>query len=176
MATLVLTVIGDDQSGLVDRLSGVIADHGGNWDTSHMARLAGKFAGIVLVSVADSKVDALVADLEPLETDGLLHVTAEKVTTLDESGTEPVLFTMELFGQDHPGIIHDVSHVLATKGVSIDELATETMSAPMAGGTLFRAEAVLRAPADVTMAELADILEDLANDLMVDIQLDGYSQ
>ena len=57
VTTLVLTVIGDEQSGLVDALSGVIADHGGSWDESHMTQLAGKFAGIVLVTVPAPRVD-----------------------------------------------------------------------------------------------------------------------
>ena len=66
MATLVLTVIGDDRSGLVSALSGVIADHGGSWERSQMARLAGKFAGIVLVAVPDDRAEALIAELGPL--------------------------------------------------------------------------------------------------------------
>ena len=33
--------------------------HGASWKRSQMSRLAGKFAGIVLVSVADERLDAL---------------------------------------------------------------------------------------------------------------------
>ena len=54
MATLVLTVVGDDRPGLVDALSGVIAAHDGNWEQSRMAHLAQKFAGILLVQVPDA--------------------------------------------------------------------------------------------------------------------------
>ena len=64
MATLGLTAIGDDHAGLVRVLSGVIADHNGNWETSRMAHLAGKFAGIVMVTVPDDHVAALIADLQ----------------------------------------------------------------------------------------------------------------
>ena len=39
MDTFVLTVLGDDRPGLVDALSGVITDHGANWERSQMARL-----------------------------------------------------------------------------------------------------------------------------------------
>ena len=70
MATLVLTVIGDDRAGLVDALAGPIAAHDGNWDRSHMARLAGKFAGIVVVSVPDERTDALTAELRTLAATG----------------------------------------------------------------------------------------------------------
>ena len=61
MATLVLTLIGDDRAGLVNAVAEVVARHGGNWERSQMAELAGKFAGIVLVTVPDDSVDALVS-------------------------------------------------------------------------------------------------------------------
>ena len=77
MATLVLTAIGDDHAGLVRALSGVIESHGGNWETSRMAHLAGKFAGIVMVTVADDKADELIGDLKPLADQGLLDITAK---------------------------------------------------------------------------------------------------
>ena len=45
MASLILTVIGDDRPGLVSALSTPINEHGASWERSQMARLAGKFAG-----------------------------------------------------------------------------------------------------------------------------------
>jgi glycine cleavage system regulatory protein len=170
MATLVLTVIGDDRPGLVDALSGVITEHGGNWDTSRMARLAGKFAGIVMVTVPDTAADALVADLEPLESQGLLHITVERAAAR-EAEAEAATCTMEIFGLDHPGIIHEVSQALAGRGVSIDELETETRSAPMAGGTVFEARASLRIPEAVSRDELESTLHRLADSLAVEIVL-----
>jgi len=170
MATLVLTVIGDDRSGLVDALSGVIADHGGNWDKSRMARLAGKFAGIVMVAVPDAAADALIADLEPLEAQGLLDITVERAVPSKQED-DSARYRMEIFGLDHPGIIHEVSHVLAGLQVSIEELSTEARSAPMAGGTVFEAHASLRVPAGVSLQELIESLGRLGNELAVDIEV-----
>lgn len=170
MANLVLTVIGDDQSGLVDALSGVVADHGGNWDTSQMARLAGKFAGIVLISVPDQKVEGLLESLQPLETQGLLDITVSEASS-DPADDGSTLLSLELVGPDHPGIIHDISHALATRGVSIEELSTETSSAPMAGGQVFRATARLRAPSGLTLDALYETMDELADELLVDIEL-----
>lgn len=177
MATLVLTVIGDDRAGLVEALADVIASHGGSWTESHMAELAGKFAGIVLVSVPDSRQDELTAQLEPLEAQGLLDITATSATTADADAhsvgdVDPIReLTLELVGQDRPGIIRDISKVLADHGVSIGELRTEVSSAPMAGGELFQANAILSAPASVDVAAVCGALEALANELMVDIDL-----
>ncbi len=58
MATFILTVLGDDRPGLVSALSAPISAHGGSWERSQMSRLAGKFAGIVLVAVPDARADA----------------------------------------------------------------------------------------------------------------------
>jgi glycine cleavage system regulatory protein len=171
MATLVLTVIGDDRSGLVAALSGVIAEHGGSWERSQMARLAGKFAGIVVVAVPDHRADALIRDLGPLETQGLLDITVERAPDDAPSRPDMVRLSLALVGSDRPGIVHDIARVLADRQVSIEELHTATREAPMAGGTLFEATATLLAPPSVPLAELQVVLEELANELMVDLSL-----
>jgi glycine cleavage system regulatory protein len=168
MATLVLTAIGDDHAGLVRELSGVIADHGGYWETSRMAHLAGKFAGIVMVTVPDESAKALIRDLQPLEERGLLDITAELTT--EPTPLESIL-TLELVGMDQPGIVRDISDALATRNVNIEELETETVAAPMDGGTLFKARAVLGLPAGLLVDELTEALEELAVQLMVDIEV-----
>jgi glycine cleavage system regulatory protein len=168
MATLVLTAIGDDHAGLVRELSGVIADHGGNWETSRMAHLAGKFAGIVMVTVPDESAKALIRDLQPLEERGLLDITAELTT--EPTPLESIL-TLELVGMDQPGIVRDISDALATRNVNIEELETETVAAPMDGGTLFKARAVLGLPESLSVDELTEALEELAVQLMVDIEV-----
>ncbi len=170
MATLVLTAIGDDHLGLVDALSGVIADHGGNWEKSHMAHLGGKFAGIVMVSVPDDRAEGLIANLAPLETQGLLDITAElsPPSTASQGGSR---LSVDLVGLDHPGIVHDISHALAVRGVSIEELESETSSAPMGGGNLFRARLIVELPTRVSVQEATEVLEDLAHHLMVDLEV-----
>ena len=169
MASLVITAIGDDRAGLVDSLSGAIAEHGGNWDRSHMAELSGKFAGIVLVTVPEASLDALTAALEAVEAEGRLTLTVERAEPVpaDDSSTR---LLVTLIGQDHPGIVHDISHALATRQVSIDELETEVVPAPM-GGHLFRAVATIEAPPDESVDELQAALEAVASDLMVDNDL-----
>jgi glycine cleavage system regulatory protein len=171
MATLVLTVIGDDRSGLVSALSGVIADHGGSWERSHMARLAGKFAGIVVVVVPDDRAEALIGELGPLGTEGLLDVTVERGFDEGPESTQVTRLSLELVGADRPGIVHDISRVLAARQVGIEDLRTATREAPMAGGMLFEATAILLAPPTASIADLQMVLEELANELMVDLSL-----
>lgn len=170
MATLVLTVIGNDRSGLVDALAGPIADHGGNWDRSHMARLSGQFAGIVVVTLADEHVDALTGTLEGLTAQGILDVRVAIAGSRAGTGTSS-LVTLRLVGQDRPGIIKEIASALAARDVSIEELETSTASAPMSAEKLFEATATLRLPPEVTTDQLCDALEAIANELMVDLDL-----
>ena len=169
MEPVVITLIGDDRAGLVDAVAGVVAAHGGNWDRSHLAELAGKFAGIVLVQVPTSAVDSLLRDLDAIESQGLLAITAERAVTRTESEVASHV-TLELIGQDHPGIVHEISRVLAQQGVSIGELETASAPAPQ-GGNLFIANAVLELPTGSDIEALRDALEAVAYDLMVDLDL-----
>jgi glycine cleavage system regulatory protein len=168
VATFILTVIGDDRPGLVSAISAPISAHGASWERSQMARLAGKFAGIVLVSVANEKLDALTADLTALKTEGL-QVVIER--TGEPAERESLRLNLELLGADHPGIVAEISASLADHDVSIEELSTDVHEAPMAGGTLFEARAVLDAPATTSTEALRTMLEGLADELMVEVRL-----
>ena len=168
MASLVLTILGDDRPGLVSAVSAPISAHGASWERSEMSRLAGKFAGIVVVNVAPDRLDALVAELTALKSQGL-QVIVERT---DEPA--PHLFQrlqLDLLGADRPGIVSEISAVLADAQVSIEELSTNVRDAPMAGGTLFEARALLSAPLGSDTDVLRDVLEALADELMVELRL-----
>jgi glycine cleavage system regulatory protein len=171
MATvqLVLTVIARDKPGLVETLSQTVAAHDANWLGSRMARLAGEFAGIVEVSVAEDKAEALRDALLALEERGLrVHVQESSSATGPEGSRRLYL---ELVGNDRPGIVREISQALARRGVNVDELETSCESAAMSGDALFRATARLQVPAELTLETLGDELERIAGDLMVDLSL-----
>src|SRR5215472_6929074 len=169
--SLVLTVLGEDRPGLVESLAYIITAHEGNWLESRMAHLAAQFAGILRVSVPDTKATELMAALQGLATHGLQVVVAQSTT--DEPAPDARWLTLDLVGNDHLGIIRDLAHTLAQRRINIDELQTACTSAPMTGGMLFKATARLRVPWEVAVADLQTALEQLAHDLMVDITLEG---
>jgi glycine cleavage system regulatory protein len=165
--SIVLTVIGEDQPGIVKALSEVLTRHGGNWTQSNMSSLAGKFAGILLATLPESAVDACIADLEKLGEQGL-QVIAH--TSGGEAADGANMFVLDLIGHDRPGIVKDITQVLARHGVSVHELETEVASASMAGGPLFKARAVLKVPEGIAVRDLEVDLEAIANELMVEFR------
>lgn len=173
MAYVVLTILGEDRPGLVEALSDVIAAHGGNWLESRMARLAGKFAGVLRASVPESSTHALTSALQELEAHGL-HLIVEW-DTREAVVQQYRWLQMDLIGTDHPGIIRDISRCLAMRGINIAELHTEYGSAPMSGEMLFKATAQLQVPLELSIPDLQEELENLAQTLMVDMALEDIS-
>ena len=164
---LVLTVIGEDKPGLVEKLAQTIAAHDGNWLESRMAHLAGKFAGVLRVSLPPTSVDPLVQALERLGADGLKIVCE----TGSEARDRPRAVRLELLGADHPGIVRDISTALARRRVNVEELHTGRADAPMSGDKLFQATARLHLPPELSLDDLRRELESVAQDLMVDVTL-----
>jgi len=168
-AQLVLTLIGRDRPGLVEALAVTVARHGGNWEEGRMARLAGKFAGILRVTVPVDSASALTTALQALEREGLkLTVEGSEPTPAEPGGRR---LRLELLGNDREGIVREISSTLAARKINVEELDTSCEEAPEGGGQLFRAEAVLYVPSAVAVDELRSTLESLADDLMVELSL-----
>jgi glycine cleavage system regulatory protein len=169
VSNLVLTIVGDDRAGLVAALAAAVTAHGGNWEHSQLAEYAGTFAGIVVVSVPDDRVTALTSALAGLE--GLLKVTVHPGAE-GEAVDQPKQIAISVLGNDHPGIVRDISAVLSRHGASIDALTSESREAPMSGGRLFEAQVVARLSPDGDPAAVKADLERLAAEILVDITLD----
>ena len=165
---LVLTVIADDKPGLVESLSQVIASNSGNWLESSMSQLAGKFAGILRVSVNEEHVDKLIEELNGLSPE--IKLVIEKAA--DESEGEPSrTVELSLVGNDRPGIIKEISAAVSALGINVKRLNTECAPAPMSSDSLFKAKAILEVPEQIALEQLQDKLEQLADDLIVEIEV-----
>ena len=177
MTEWILTLIGPDRPGLVEVVAERVVACGGNWMVSRMAHLGGKFAGIALVAVPETQIDALKQKLAALESEGLVvHIESASSSSIDAQAAEvatavaktPEQFLLQVVGSDRPGIVRELSGVLAAAGINVESLATEYTAAPMSGGPLFRAEVQFALPAAITLDRLRSEMEAVAGDLMVD--------
>jgi glycine cleavage system regulatory protein len=165
---LVITVFAPDQPGQVERIAECIAAHGGNWLESRMSRLAGQFAGVVKVGVPAESHDEMLDALQALAEHGIRVLVAQ--SEIEQSCSwKPI--AMELVGNDRPGIVRDITRVLAEQGVNLERLVTSVSPAPMSSELLFHAEAILGVPLTLSLDVLQKRLETLADDLMVELVL-----
>ena len=166
MISFIVTLVGPDRPGLVRALAEAVTQAGGNWLESRMAHLAGQFAGIVLVSLPAEATPALRWAVARLEAEGFQ--VAIRVGAAEEASHATVL-GLEVVGQDRPGIVRDITEILARRGVNIEELTTHIGSASFSGEIMFRVTARLRVPVALTAADISADLHHLSHELMVDI-------
>jgi glycine cleavage system regulatory protein len=170
---LVVTITCPDRPGIVERITNVIVAHQGNWEESRMAHLGGEFAGIVLLSVADEQVEALSASLQALSDQQTTVVVRPTQLISGEQPPERSRIQLRLSGADHEGIVHDVAAYLAHRGINVETMETEVVHAPITATPLFEMKAELSLPGEVKLEDLQANLDHLAEELSVDIEVDG---
>ncbi|PID66337.1 MAG: glycine cleavage system protein R [Gammaproteobacteria bacterium] len=165
---LVFTVIAQDKPGIVTTLAKVVKDNDGNWLDSRMSQLAGEFAGIVHVEIDLDKKKGL--------EEALTALSAQDIAiTIRQAGSDIAtgdykLHEIEIFGNDRPGIVAEVSKLFSEKSINILEFDTDINDAPVTGGMLFHADAVIGVVKGTNLDELQDKLHDLADELSLDIE------
>jgi glycine cleavage system regulatory protein len=135
-----------------------------------MAQLGGQFAGILRVEIEPSASTALTTELLRLSTANLQVIAVPTKVSTQTPLLRPL--RLQLVGQDRPGIIREISQILAQFRVNVEELNSECQSAPMSGETLFVASARLGVPNDLDLSVLRSALERIASDLMVDVTIE----
>lgn len=163
MKQIVITIVGKDQSGLVEAVSNIVMNHNGNWLASNLSHLGGYFAGIVQVEVPDEQLSPLITALTPIE-----HVTIEEDEFELTEGSQELNFVIT--GNDRPGIVNELSAIIKHKGANIVQFTSSQQSAPNWGVPLFNAVATVELPNGMEKEVVVEALESIANDLIIDIE------
>jgi glycine cleavage system transcriptional repressor len=121
---LAVTAIGTDRPGIIARVTGVLHEHGGNLEDSSMTILGGHFAIMLLVS-CDAAPDALEEALRTATEDLGLVVTVRPVGPGADSA--PATHVLSVYGSDRPGIVAEVTDVLAEEGINVTDLTTRVL-------------------------------------------------
>lgn len=168
---VILTALGADRPGLVDDVSGFVAERGGNVEDSRMVNLHGQFAMVMLVAGGDEAVGRIVAELDELSR--CCDIKAE-ATPARLAGGAPVValpYRLHTWAMDHPGLLKSVSHLMAELGVNIESADTRLKAAPVTGAPVFEMELVLAVPGDTSVATLRERIARLCDELNMDWQL-----
>ncbi len=168
---IVFTLTGPDRIGIVESVTRLLLDRGGNVETSRMARLGGEFAMLLLVSIPSEQLAVLDGDVEKLVARGYKVTTGLTEITYAETyrGWRP--YIIEVHGADHEGIIHQVAHHLSERGINIESMDTGTIKAPVSGTPLFSMTALVLVPPDLTGRDWENALDKVGRQLNVDIRV-----
>jgi glycine cleavage system transcriptional repressor len=167
----VLTLTGPDRIGVVDNLTRLLLDHGGNVETSRMARLGGEFAILMLVSMPADQFAAMEKDLESLTAQGYTVTTTQTERTYAEAHPGWLPHRIEVHGADHEGIIQEVAHYLSQRGINIEAMDSETTPAPVSGVPLFLMTAHILVPPSLSGQGWEAGLKELGTQMNLEIRL-----
>lgn len=166
--SLLLTVVGPDRPGLVERVASVVAAHDGNWLESRLVQLGGHFAGVVRVEVPLDRQATLRTALGALAGEGLVVMATGASPAAGAVGKS---VRLEVVGLDRPRIVSEIASVVARHGLNVEEFTSEVTSAPMTAEPLFVAKLKLAAPPSSDLAGVRSDLEKIAGELMVEVTL-----
>lgn len=170
---IVFTLTGPDRIGIVESVTRMFLDHGGNVEASRMARLGGEFAMLMLVSLPVERSAGLDREIEALVADGYKVTTTR--TDRADSGPPPgwLPYRIEVEGADHEGIIHEVSLYLANRGINIESMETGVSYAPVSAAPLFTMTAIVAVPAELAGQKWKSALQSSGGLLNVDIKVES---
>jgi glycine cleavage system regulatory protein len=165
----IISFIADDRPGLVEEMSDVVSAHGANWLESRMSQLAGKFAGVVRLSVPPDRAGELEQALSGLDRVGLtLRFESAAAHPPPARGSH---HHFEILGYDRPGILHEFAAALSQRGINVTELQSGIRRAPGNTESLFHASADIELPPGLNVAELRAALARISNALGIEYAL-----
>lgn len=171
-AEIIIGFIVEDRPGILQELSNLVSDNGGNWLESSMTSLGGYFSGTVLVELEDDGQQTLTAALDTL--DEFTFTIRAPIAPIDSEPRH--LMQINILGPDRPGVLKEVSNALAARQINILEMETQIRPAPMSGEILFEADACIQIPNSTDLAELSHQLNLIGDELGVDVLLEEISE
>jgi glycine cleavage system transcriptional repressor len=167
---LILTAVGPDRVGLVEKISEFIVQRGCNIEDSKMAVFCGEFALILLLSGDSNDLPKVTDAYEALARETGLHIWIK--TPAGKRIPEPSLpYSLVASSMDHPGIVYRISSVLSGLGVNIDSMETKTYAAPESGTPVFRLDALVSIPAKLNVNGLRARFAEIQREENIDIEL-----
>ena len=165
---VILSAVGSDRPGLTQALAEAVHEAGGNWLESHLSRLGGTYVGSVLVEIDEEAVARLSEAVGKVDSGGL-HVSLAPAGDAGEASGYPL--SIEVVGQDRPGIVRQVTAVLAKLGVNIEDFSSSARQGPYFGEPIFTALVKARVPEEVAFDEVQSALEAISGEIMVDLTI-----
>ena len=86
----------------------------------------------MLISIPDDSQDSLSAELESIEGIKFYLTPTRKLSSYEYPN-----YIISVSGADNEGIVHRVTDSIASLGINIIEVITDTENAPVTGATLF---------------------------------------
>lgn len=165
-------VLGTDGAGIVADISKALFELGANINDSSHTIIGNQFAMLLLISTSqDTTVDKIQAVFKNICEKRKLTIHTQKLKEEDiyRKHSDPgQLCVIHLYGADKPGIVYQVTSLLAKNNVNITDLSTRRFGNEASPIYIMYLEAEV--PYEVDTRKLGDDLNKIAASLNVEIK------
>lgn len=168
---LVITLVGEDRPGLLEKTARCIQDAGCNIEESRLAVLAGSCCMFLCVGGNWKTLGKLENMLPRLERETQLTAMLRKVPG-ETPAVPSMAYSVDVVALDQVGIVHALSGFFTARGVNVREMQTRLFRAQQTGARMFSANLIIDIPADRHLATLRGDFLDFCDDLNLDGMLD----
>jgi len=168
---LVISALGEDRPGIVNQLSKVILDQGGNIEDSRMTVLGGDFAAILLVQGKWNMLAKIENALPELERQLGLTIISKRTGERKRTDNK-IPYAVDVVAMDHPGIVNNLAEFFAERRINIEDMSTNAYAAPHTGTPMFALHMTVGIPANTHIGGLRDEFMDYCDSLNLDAVLE----
>ncbi len=167
MKYFLINAFGKDRPGIVKDVSKVLYELGFNIEDSTMSRLGGEFTIMLVVEGSDSIDTNKIKDaFNSLEKKGITVNIKEIPDIEHEKKQIENIYKIIVYGGDKPGIVYNVSKMLADNNINIIDMNTEK------AGDLYILITEVETPENFNEKTLYEEVEKLKDNLGVDINVE----
>jgi glycine cleavage system regulatory protein len=167
---LVMSAIGPDQVGLVERISRFVHEHNASIEDSKMAVFCGEFAIIMLITGSEENLTQF--ESKQSELNALTGLSVFTRWPSERKYNEPMIpCRLTASSLDHPGIVHRLTSALSQAGINIESMETKSYNAPMSATPMFRFEALIAVPGRINLPLLRMQMQSIGEEENIDIEL-----
>ena len=164
MKKIIINTFGNDEPGIVSKISGVISSYNGNIIKSKMMKIDNIFSAIIIVNIQSKDENLLIKKINQISE---LHSIIKNINIIEDNKNSYKLYSFSLECIDNEGIIHHFTKYLNNQKINIEKMDTSTINAPITGITLFKLNSLLCIPSDLNIKDIKKNLNKLSEQFNV---------
>lgn len=170
---LVLSALGTDKPGLVDKLSQTILEQNLNIEDSRMSVLGGEFAIMLLLTGSENQLTSFEKHLQAIQNKlDELTITIKR-TRARRTDSETMPYKVEVMALDNPGIVNSLASFFSQRQINIEDMHTQSYAAPHTGSQMFSVNMTIGIPASTKTSQLREEFITHCDNLNLDATLES---
>tara|TARA_Y100000590_G_scaffold468095_1_gene649472 strand:+ start:172 stop:696 length:525 start_codon:yes stop_codon:yes gene_type:complete len=168
MKKIIVNTFGNDQPGIVSKISGMVSSLNGNIVKSEMVKIDNIFSIIMIINIPNENEKTLIDKINRISK---LYSTVKNIDSEEINKTNYNKYSFSLECLDNEGIIYHFTKYLNDKKINIEKMNTSTTNAPITGVILFKLSSIICIPLDLDIKEIKKKMNKLSEQFNVNYNL-----